>query len=122
RGVDVILMLAEVPALGSDAAIAEWEPGPGAVEAVELLSQAHKPMILVLTKADLLGEQRMLLPIIAKWQAIRSFDAVVPVSALREAGLEALRTELEALLPEGPPLYDQEQLSDRSTRWHAAEL
>ncbi|HLT37819.1 MAG TPA: GTPase, partial [Enhygromyxa sp.] len=62
RGVDVILMLAEVPALGSDAAVAEWEPGPGAVEAVELLSQARKPMILVLTKADLLGEQRMLLP------------------------------------------------------------
>jgi GTP-binding protein Era len=139
RGVDVILMLAEVPALRpspergkrSEAQrredpivteVAEWEPGPGAVEAVELLAEIGKPMILVLTKADVLADPRMLLPIIDKWQAIQKFDAVVPVSALRKEGLEALRSELEALLPVGPPLYDTEQLSDRSTRWHAAEL
>jgi GTP-binding protein Era len=122
RGVDVILMLAEVPALYSDAAVSEWEPGPGAVEAVQLLAEIGKPMILVLTKADLLAERRMLLPIIDKWHAIQKFDAVVPVSALRKAGLDALRTELEALLPEGPPFYDTQHLSDRSTRWHAAEL
>ena len=122
RGVDVILMLAEVPALHSDVAVREWEPGPGAVEAVELLAEIGKPMILVLTKADLLPERRMLLPIIDKWQAIKPFHAVVPVSAVRNAGLDTLRSELEALLPEGPPLYDTAQLSDRSTRWHASEL
>jgi GTPase len=121
-GVDVILMLAEVPAVTSDSAAREWEPGPGAVEAVELLAALGKPMILVLTKADLLGDRRMLLPIIEKWQAIQKFDAVVPISALRQGGLEALRAELEGALPEGPQLYDPEQLSDRSTRWHAAEL
>jgi GTPase len=120
-GVDVILMLAEIPTLAPEG-IPEWEPGPGAVEAVELLAKTGKPMILVLTKADRLEDPRLLLPIIAKWQAIQQFDAVIPVSALRGKGLEAVRTELEALLPEGPPLYDQEQLSDRSTRWHAAEL
>ncbi len=122
RDVDVILMLAEVPALRGDAAAKEWEPGPGAVEAVELLAATGKPMILVLTKADLLAERRTLLPIIEKWQAIHSFDAVVPVSALRGGGLDALRAEVERALPEGPLLYDTEQLSDRSTRWHAAEL
>jgi GTP-binding protein Era len=131
RGVDVILMLAEVPALHSDVAVREWEPGPGAVEAVQMLAEIGKPMILVLTKADLLPERRMLLPIIDKWHAIlqasrpgnrAEFDAVVPVSALRKAGLDALRSELETLLPEGPPLYDTQHLSDRSTRWHAAEL
>jgi GTP-binding protein Era len=121
RGVDVILMLAEIPAV-ADHAVNEWEPGPGAVEAVQMLSELGKPMILVLTKADLLADRRMLLPIITKWQAIRQFDAVVPVSALRNGNLDALRAELEAALPEGPPLYDTEQLSDRSTRWHAAEL
>jgi GTP-binding protein Era len=131
RGVDVILMLAEVPALHSDVAVREWEPGPGAVEAVQMLAEIGKPMILVLTKADLLPERRMLLPIIDKRHAIlqasrpgnrAEFDAVVPVSALRKAGLDVLRSELESLLPEGPPLYDTQHLSDRSTRWHAAEL
>ncbi len=122
RDVDLILMLAEVPALPDDAAAQAWTPGPGAVEAVELLGATGKPMILVLTKADLLPEPRMLLPIIAGWQAIRSFDAVVPVSAVQGRGLEALRSEVEAALPAGAPLYDPDQLSDRSTRWHAAEL
>jgi GTPase len=136
RGVDLILMLAEVPNLSGDAAANEWEPGPGAVEAVHLLAATGRPMILVLTKADLLAEQRTLLPIIAKWQAIHTFDAVVPVSALQtgprralESGktgatgnLDALRAEVEAAMPEGPALFDPEQLSDRSTRWHAGEL
>lgn len=122
RGVDVILMLAEVPALSGDAAANEWEPGPGAIDAVQLLAQLGKPMVLVLTKADLLAERRTLLPIIHKWQAIHPFDAVVPVSAIQQGGLDALRTEVEARLPLGPTLYDPEQLSDRSTRWHASEL
>jgi GTPase len=128
RGVDLILMLAEVPNLSGDAAANEWEPGPGAVEAVHLLAETGRPMILVLTKADLLAERRTLLPIIHKWQAIHPFDAVIPVSALETAqpgatgNLDALRAEVEAALPEGPALFDPEQLSDRSTRWHASEL
>jgi GTPase len=122
RGVDLILMLAEVPRLPGRAEANEWEPGPGAVEAVSLLAEVSKPMVLVLTKCDLLDDRDLLLPIIAKWQAIHAFAGVVPISALRAGGLEALRAEVERALPEGPPLYDLEQLSDRSTRWHAAEL
>lgn len=122
RGVDVILMLAEVPALHDSSAVEEWEPGPGAVEAVQLLAETGKPMLLVLTKADLLGDRRLLLPIIDKWLQIHPFSGVVPVSAVQKAGLDALHRELETLLPEGPTLYDAQQLSDRSTRWHAAEL
>jgi len=126
KGVDLILMLAEVPQFpggpAGEAAAQEWEPGPGAVEAVRLLVEVGKRMVLVLTKSDLLGERDLLLPIIAKWQAIHAFDAVIPVSALRDQGLAALRAEVEGALPEGPALYDMEQLSDRSTRWHAAEL
>ena len=122
RNVDLILMLAEVPSLPGDAAAKAWEPGPGAVEAVKLLAETGRPMILVLTKADLLAERRTLLPIIERWQQIHPFDAVVPVSAIESGNLDALRAEVEAKLPEGPAMYDREQLSDRSTRWHAAEL
>ncbi|MCA9683066.1 MAG: GTPase Era, partial [Myxococcales bacterium] len=100
----------------------EWEPGPGARGAVELLASLGKPMVLVLTKVDILVEREQLLPIIARWQELHEFAAVVPVSGLRGSGLEALRTEVERHLPEGPAFYGDEQLSDRSTRWHAAEL
>lgn len=126
RDVDVILMLAEVPRFpkgpeGAEQAEA-WEPGPGARAAVELLEPLGRPMVLVLTKCDLLGERDQLLPIIAAWQRIHEFSGVVPVSAIKGRGLEALRAELEAALPPGPRFYSDEQLSDRSMRWHVAEL
>lgn len=133
QGVDLILMLAEVPSFPAgpegEAAVAEWEPGPGAREAVERLAESrgasdqNSPrMALVLTKCDLLGSRDLLLPIIAKWQAVHPFDAVIPVSAVHGGGLDALRAEVEQALPERPARFDPEQLTDRNMRWHASEL
>jgi GTPase len=127
QGVDLILMLAEVPSFPAgpegEAAVAEWEPGPGAREAVERLAATGSRMALVLTKCDLLGSRDLLLPIIAKWQAVHSFHAVIPISALQGGGgLDALRSEVEQALPERPAQYDAEQLTDRNMRWHASEL
>ncbi|PRP90808.1 GTPase Era [Enhygromyxa salina] len=126
RGVDLVLMLAEVPRFApgpaGEAAAADWEPGPGARDAVAQLAESGRRMVLVLTKCDLLTERDLLLPIISKWQAVHAFDGVVPVSALRQRGLEALRAEVEQALPAGPAYYAPDQLSDRSMRWHAAEL
>jgi GTP-binding protein Era len=126
QGVDLILMLAEVPSFPAgpegEAAVAEWEPGPGAREAVERLAASGRRMALVLTKCDLLGSRDLLLPIIAKWQAVHPFEAVIPVSAVHGGGLDALRAEVEKALPEAPARFDPEQLTDRNMRWHAAEL
>ncbi len=126
RDVDVILMLAEVPKLpaGADGreAAAKWEPGPGARQALELLLGLERPIVLVLTKADLLPERDLLLPLIERWKALHEFAAIIPVSALRKRGLDSLRAELERLLPAGERFFADDQLSDRSVRWHAAEL
>lgn len=124
--VDVILMLAEVPRFpggpeGIEAAAA-WQVGPGARQAVELLIPLGRPMVLVLTKADLLADRDMLLPIIERWHAIHPFAAVIPVSAIQQRGLDGLKEELERLLPEGHPFFERDQLSDKSMRWHASEL
>jgi GTP-binding protein Era len=125
-GVDLVLMLAEVPSFPAgpegEAAVAEWEPGPGAREAVERLAQSGGKMALVLTKCDLLGSRDLLLPIIAKWQAVHPFEAVIPISAVHGGGLDALRAEVEKALPERAAQFDPEQLTDRNMRWHAAEL
>lgn len=126
REVDLILMLAELPRFPAgpdgDAACLEWQPGPGARHAVELLAPLERPMILVLTKRDRLRSRDDLLPIIERWCALHRFAAVVPVAALEGEGLAALRDEVEARLPAGPAYFGDDQLSDRSTRWHAAEL
>lgn len=124
--VDVILMLAEVPKFPTGpegaAAAAAWQVGPGARAALELLAARGRPIVLVLTKADLLRERELLLPIIERWRELHEFAAVVPISALEQRNLAGLRDELERLLPDGQPFFAADQLSDKSMRWHAAEL
>ena len=126
REVDVILMLAEVPKLpvGPEgaAAAAAWQVGPGARAALELLVGLGRPIVLVLTKADLLRERDLMLPIIERWRALHEFAAIVPIAALERRNLEGLREALERLLPAGEPFFAADQLSDKSMRWHAAEL
>jgi GTP-binding protein Era len=47
---------------------------------------------------------------------------MVPVSALRNAGLDSLLNEIVQVLPEGPPLFPEEMFTDRSERFLAAEI
>ena len=119
--VDLILSLAEVPALSDPDAMAQWEPGPVAQEVLAQLVALQRPLILVLTKADRLAHPDLLLPIIDRWSRLHDFPAIVPVSGLQERGLEALEHEVVSRLPAAPPYYDSDQLSNRHLRWHVAE-
>jgi GTP-binding protein Era len=76
----------------------------------------------VLTKLDRLERRELLLPVIQRWSSHHAFEAIVPASAVTGEGMQDLQREVVSRLPEGPPLYDPEQLSDRPLRWHAAEL
>ncbi len=122
RDVDLVLLLAETPALRDDEQAKEWEPGPVALEGLQALAELKRPMVLVLTKVDRLGDRRHLLPVIESWMKQHPFEAVIPTSALRTEGLEQLQQEVVDRLPEGPRYYDDEQLSDRNLRWHGGEL
>jgi GTPase len=122
RDVDLILLLAETPQVPDAEAAAAWKPGDVARWTLEALAELGPPVALVLTKIDRLADPALLLPILQTWSELHEFDAVVPVSALRADGLEALRNEIVRRLPEGPRYYEPEQLSDRNMRWHAAEL
>ncbi|MCA9694967.1 MAG: GTPase Era [Myxococcales bacterium] len=118
-GVDLVLLLAEIPMLGDDARA--WSPGEGARGALTVLEQLGRPIGLVLTKVDRIGDRRRLLPVIDRWATLHEFAFVIPVSAVTGEGLDALQAEVVARLPEGPPLFDPDQLSERPTRWHAGE-
>ncbi|HEY0137604.1 MAG TPA: GTPase Era [Nannocystis sp.] len=121
RAVDLLLLLAEVPQLPDPEAAATWEPGEGAIAALEALKEVKKPITLVMTKVDRLHPPELLLPVIAKWTALHEFAAVLPVSAHTGAGLDALRAHIAAGLPLRAPYFEEDQLSDRSMRWHAGE-
>jgi GTP-binding protein Era len=90
-------------------------------EVVELLP-ANVPVIVAVNKVDALDDKRALLPRIAEIAALRDFAAIVPVSAERGTDLEALARAIAAVLPEGPALYPDDDITDRDERFLAAEM
>ena len=80
-----------------------------------------KPVIAALNKVDLVADKGELLPRIAELAQLREFAAIVPLSAERGAQLDTLKAEIAKLLPEGPPIYGADDITDRDERFLAAE-
>ncbi len=89
---------------------------------LELLKPSKAPVVLALNKIDRLKDKSALLPYIAALRDRHPFQTIVPISAIRGSQVPELVQTLQALLPESPPLYPEEQVTDRSERFLAAEL
>ncbi len=86
------------------------------------VARVQCPKFWVLNKADVLADKNVLLPHIQKIANSYAFDEIFPVSALKNLYLDDLVNRLKALMPEGPFLYDEDQITDRSQRFLAAEI
>jgi GTP-binding protein Era len=97
---------------------------PGDAEAAILkgLVEARRPIVLVINKVDTVKDKGALLPRLERWATRPELKALVPISAKRGTNVDRVVRELLALLPEGPPLYDPDTLTDRTERFLAAEL
>lgn len=90
--------------------------------AYDTLAKAGLPVVLVVNQVDRVKDKAALLPYLAEVAQGREFAAVHPVSALKRKGLEALVKDVLALLPEQEALYPEDEITDRSQRFLAAEL
>ena len=90
--------------------------------AYNVLRDAGIPVVLVVNKVDRIKEKAAMLPFLSEVAQDREFAAVHPVSALKRNGLEALVKDVLALLPEQPPMFGEDEITDRSERFLAAEL
>jgi GTP-binding protein Era len=79
-------------------------------------------VIVALNKIDRMRDKDALLPQMADLAATFPFAAIVPVSAEREQGLEPLLAAVRELLPEAPPAYAEDDVTDRDERFLAAEF
>lgn len=86
------------------------------------LEKIKKPAILALNKIDKLPKKHVLLPLLDSWSKRYPFAALVPISALTGEGIDILLDELKKLMPEGPPLFPEDQFTDRPARFLVAEL
>ncbi len=85
------------------------------------VSESGLPCLLAINKIDRLRDKSALLPYIARLTTSRRFLAVHPIAALKGDGLDALVADLLAAMPESEPLCDEDEITDRSERFLAAE-
>lgn len=98
-------------------------PDPAAEEILaEKIAGRKLPVVIALNKIDLIPDKGALLAMIERWSARRACEAVVPVSASDGTQVEELVAALIAALPEGPPYFPEETLTDATERFIAAEL
>lgn len=90
--------------------------------ALSILDRTTTPAILVLNKIDRLEEKARLLELIDLYRKKREFAAYIPICALSSDGVELLRSEIIKRLPEGPPMFPDDYLTDQPERFLAAEL
>lgn len=89
-----------------------------------ILEQLPKniPVVLVINKIDRLADKLQLLPFMQKTADLFNFVDVIPVSALRGKQLSDLIEIIRHYLPENPPVFAEDEITDRSERFLAAEL
>jgi GTPase len=88
---------------------------------VKKLGSEPRPVILALNKIDLVTKPK-LLTTIDRWSRAFAFEAVVPISATERIQIDDLVTAMEAILPQGPPFFPADTITDLPKRFMAAEI
>lgn len=83
---------------------------------------ADVPVILVINKIDQLSDKNQLLPFLSKFENIFQFAAIVPVSAQKKIQLTQLLDIIRIYLPINQPLFEKDEITDRSERFIAGEF
>lgn len=111
QDVDVILFMIEK---------LQWLPEDEVV--AQRLADNKSPVILVINKVDTIEDKEMLLPHMQKMLERVNVQEIIPVSALNNQNLDRLEEIIRVRLPEDDFFYAEDQITDRSSRFLAAEI
>jgi len=89
---------------------------------LQKLQNLDCPVIAAVNKVDRIADKETLLPFMQMLAGKREFAEIIPLSARTGDRLAALEAAVLRYLPVSPPLYDEDQVTDRSQRFLAAEL
>ncbi len=89
---------------------------------LEYLQKIKTPVILAVNKIDKMTDRKLLLPYMQDAAKLYPFFKIVPISAKNGDQLHALMDSVRTCLPEQPPFFPEDQLTDRNDRFMAAEL
>jgi len=111
QDVDVILFMIEK---------LQWLPEDELV--AKRLAEIKRPVILVINKVDTIDDKETLLPHMQKMLDLLDVQEIIPVSALQNQNLDRLEEIIRDRLPENDHFFPEDQITDRSSRFLAAEI
>lgn len=90
-------------------------------ELIARLKETNVPAVLVINKIDTV-EKAELLEVMAMYSQAHGFDAIIPISAKNNEGLDELMEQLDKYAVEGPQLFPDDMISDQPEKQICAEL
>jgi GTP-binding protein Era len=88
---------------------------------IESLKGNQGAPFLIINKIDCVRKET-LLPIIDQYQKLHPFQAILPISAITGEGIEILLKEIMEALPESPPYYPEDMVTDQTERFLISEM
>lgn len=111
-GVDLVCLIRD----------ASVSTGNGDRFVLDLVKRSEKPALLLLNKIDKLEERTELLPLIDWYRKEHEWQEIIPISALKEEMTDVLIESALRHLPEGEPIFSEDELTDQSLRVLVSEI
>ena len=91
------------------------------MEFLEKVQKMTIPVLLLINKIDE-SDQKTLGDIVTKWHGLLPNAEILPISAKNKFGTDILLKRIKELLPDSPPYFDKEQLTDKPARFFVSEI
>ncbi len=111
-GVDVVSLIRDTSA----------STGNGDRFVLDLVKRSEKPALLLLNKIDKLEDKSALLPLMDWYRNEHEWREIIPISALKDQMTDVLMNSFLRHLPEGEPIFSEDELTDQSLRVLASEI
>jgi GTPase len=111
-GVDLVCLIRD----------ASVSTGNGDRFVLDLVKRSEKPALLLLNKIDLLEDKSALLPLIEWYRNEHEWREIIPISALKDEMTDVLIESSFRHLPEGEPIFSEDELTDQSLRVLVSEI
>ncbi|MBU2097375.1 MAG: GTPase Era [Gammaproteobacteria bacterium] len=89
---------------------------------LDALQKLTVPVLLLVNKCDQIENRERLLPHLQRLSELREFAEIIPIAVLSGHNLDTVQTCVAKYLPVGPFMFPEDQITDRSSRFLAAEL
>jgi len=111
-GVDLVCLIRDASA----------STGQGDRFVLDLIKRSGKPALLLLNKIDKLDDKSALLPLIDWYRQEYEWREIIPISAIKSEMIDVLVESCMRNLPEGEPIFEEDELTDQTLRVLVAEI